>query len=412
MKERGWKMMNTLGKRIKTLRKKKNATLEHVCGNQMSVSMLSLIENDKAQPSVEKLAYIAQRLEVNIEELLVDISIDEVRTLYQEAKELFDGREYEKVIYLFDRMAEIELPVAFESAKLYEVYALSKCKTEAENWEEAVKRAHGLYSSLNFYGESAKMDLFVISHLTLEQRYEQAYNYLIDKTNLYNSLNTKLDKIDELEFLYYRLVLLFAKGSYEAALTVLDEAIDFSNHYSLYYRMEELYRIACFCAMFEENAEKVQFFLKKLFQLGRFMDNKETIASVFLIKAHYYNEYLQQFSKAHHAIERFRKLLDEKEEPNYFMEKGKAFFGEGKYEEALQHLEKVGEIGNGQHPMNLALIYVIDAYIARCHYYLGNKKEAVRYAKKAWAKIKNEVRQIAHYKDFIYETFIIMMEDE
>lgn len=404
--------MNTLGKRIKTLRKKKSATLEHVCGNQMSVSMLSLIENDKAQPSVEKLAYIAQRLEVNIEELLVDISIEEVRTLYQEARQFFDNQEFQKAIQVVEKIAEIELPIAFESAKLYEVYGLSKCKMEADHWEEDIKKAHDLYSSLNFYGECAKMDLFVIAHLTYEQHYERAYHYLRDKTNLYSSLSTPLDKIDELEFLYYRLVLLFAKGSYEEALTVLDEAIEFSKRYSLFYRLEELYRIACFCAMFEGETERVQFFIKKLYQLGRFMDNQETIASVFLIKAHYYNEYLHQFSKAHQSIERFRKMFDQEGEPYYFMEKGKAFFGEGQYQQALLHLEQIGEIGNGQHPLNLAIIYVIDAYIARCHYYLGNKKEAMRYAKKAWAKIKNEVPQIAHYKEFIYETFVIMMENE
>lgn len=404
--------MNTLGKRIKSLRKKKNATLEHVCGDQMSVSMLSQIENDKAQPSVEKLAYIAKRLEVNIEELLVDVSMEEVRELYREAKACFDQEDFRKVIRIVENFTEGELPTAFESAKLYEIYALSKCKMADDEWEEDIKRAHELYASLNFYSECAKMDLYVINHLTFQQDYEEAYEYLIHKTDLYSGFSTTLDKMDELEFLYFRLVLLFAKGGYEEALSVLDEAIDFSKRYSLYYRLEELYRIACFCAMFEGEAERVQYFIKKLYQLGRFMDSKESIAFVYLIRAHYYNEYLQQFSKAHHSIDQFRGMLGEDGEPYYYMEKGKAFFGQSQYEEALVYLEQVGKFGKGQHPLNLSIIYIIDAYIARCHYYLGNKKDAVRYAKKAWKKIKSETVHIAHYKEFIYETFVLMMDDE
>ena len=404
--------MSTLGKRIKFLRKKKNATLEHVCGNQMSVSMLSLIENDKAQPSVEKLAYIAERLGVNIEELLVDVSMVEVRELYREAKPLLESQQYRKVIRLCEEFIKGDLPVAFESAKLYEIYAISKCKIGDDAWEDDIKRAHDLYSSLNFYGECAKMDLYVIAHLTYEQHYERAYDYLIERTNLYSTLSMTMDKMDDLEFLYYRLVLLFAKGCYEEALTVLDEAIEFSKRYSLYYRLEELYRVACFCAMFEGEAERVQFFIKKLFQLGRLMDSKEALASLFLVKAHYYNEYLQQYSNAHHAIERFRKMIDQEGKRYYFMEKGKAYFGEGHYEEALLHLQQVGELRNEQHPLNLSIIYAIDAYIARCHYYLGNKKAAIHHAKKAWEKIKGQTVQITHYKDFIYETFVIMMDDE
>ena len=32
--------------------------------------------------------------------------------------------------------------------------------------------------------------------------------------------------------------------------------------------------------------------------------------------------------------------------------------------------------------------------------------------KKTWKKTKNEVLQSTHYKDFIYETFVNMMDDE
>ena len=54
--------MDTLGLRIRQLRKEQKLTLEALAGNKLTKGMLSLIENGKAQPSMESLSYIAERL--------------------------------------------------------------------------------------------------------------------------------------------------------------------------------------------------------------------------------------------------------------------------------------------------------------------------------------------------------------
>ena len=58
-----------LGERIRKLRKQKKLTLEELAGSGLTKGMLSLIENNKANPSMESLAYIAQRLEVDVSQL-------------------------------------------------------------------------------------------------------------------------------------------------------------------------------------------------------------------------------------------------------------------------------------------------------------------------------------------------------
>ena len=51
--------MSTLGERIRTLRKQQKMTLEALAGTELTKGMLSLIENNKANPSMESLNYIA-----------------------------------------------------------------------------------------------------------------------------------------------------------------------------------------------------------------------------------------------------------------------------------------------------------------------------------------------------------------
>src|SRR5690625_1316665 len=73
--------METLGERIRTLRKERKLTLVELAGNKMTKGMLSLIENNKATPSMDNLTYIAEKLNVPISELLEDKIVKEQQLL-------------------------------------------------------------------------------------------------------------------------------------------------------------------------------------------------------------------------------------------------------------------------------------------------------------------------------------------
>ena len=62
--------METLGQKIRTLRKQKKLTLQQLAGTHMTKGMLSLIENDKNKPSMESLNFIASQLGVSVSEIL------------------------------------------------------------------------------------------------------------------------------------------------------------------------------------------------------------------------------------------------------------------------------------------------------------------------------------------------------
>ncbi len=84
--------IETLGERIRKLRKQQKLTLEALAGNELTKGMLSLIENNKANPSMESLSYIAERLGVEVSELLEEVSTQELREVLEQAEKLYNTR--------------------------------------------------------------------------------------------------------------------------------------------------------------------------------------------------------------------------------------------------------------------------------------------------------------------------------
>ena len=122
--------IETLGERIRKLRKQKKLTLEVLAGKELTKGMLSLIENNKANPSMESLTYIAERLKVEVTELLEEVSSLELREVLEEAEKLYNTDfdqltdEYNRLITLVEPYID-KLTQGYESARLLEMY--SRC---------------------------------------------------------------------------------------------------------------------------------------------------------------------------------------------------------------------------------------------------------------------------------------------
>ena len=73
--------MNALGEKIKARRKQLGLTLKQLAGNDFSYSLLSQIENNKANPSMDTLQKLAQKLDMPISELLNNQSYIDYKSL-------------------------------------------------------------------------------------------------------------------------------------------------------------------------------------------------------------------------------------------------------------------------------------------------------------------------------------------
>lgn len=138
--------METLGTRIRKIRKERKLTLAELAGDRLTKGMLSLIENDKANPSMDSLAYIAEQLEIEVSELLEEVSTSELRELLEKVKSIKVPKLLEAIDPQLERLQLIEpyidrLPISYEAGQLLVLYAEAKYDVEKQHWEEPLDRA-------------------------------------------------------------------------------------------------------------------------------------------------------------------------------------------------------------------------------------------------------------------------------
>ena len=138
--------IETLGERIRKLRKQQKFTLEALAGSELTKGMLSLIENNKANPSMESLTYIAKRLGVEVSKLLEEVSSQELREVLVQVEKLYYTKlddlsdEHDQLIALIKPYAE-KLTQGYEAARLLELYSRTLQYEKIEGWQIYSDRA-------------------------------------------------------------------------------------------------------------------------------------------------------------------------------------------------------------------------------------------------------------------------------
>ncbi|WP_217586337.1 helix-turn-helix domain-containing protein [Lentibacillus saliphilus] len=403
--------MTSLGDRIKTIRKKQHLTLEDLAGDKLSKGMLSLIENNKAKPSIESLEYIASQLNVEMNELLGQPNGQALRHLLHDVQAQFDAGKFEDITAQLENNLS-NYPPLYEYGQLLKLYGLSLYHLHADEWQVKINEADNIFLELGLYNDSAQLTIQNADIYTSQRDYSGAYTLLSKKNDMLNKYNAHLDTLIQLTFTTREILLLFALNEYDKAIHLLEETLNYSRTNSLFYKIDGLYRMACFYAMMSGNKKDMNYYLQKLDLYGEFTDDVEVTAFVPLIQSHYYNKYKKDYQKALTYIEEFKDIATR--EPGdgwknyYVMEKGKALFGLGDYNQAIHHLTQFKEVPEWVHPFDLSIMYETYAYMARSYVYNDQIEAAVHYLEKAKKGIWNLPN--TPYKSFIMHTDDIINE--
>jgi transcriptional regulator with XRE-family HTH domain len=407
--------VDSIGLRIRHLRKQQKLTLEALAGSKLTKGMLSLIENGKAQPSMESLSYIAEQLGVESSELMEDVSPTEKRNVLEKVEKLFKAvfsesmDEPKQIIELIQPIAD-KLTLSYESARLLEMYSKCGYHLKRDDWELYYNRAMEMYEQLHLYNQWASLALFKGTIVFNEHRYEDALAIVLEEHDRFDSPTIKLDAMTTLDYMYIESIMYSAVGNNEQARIKVNEALNFSNEKLIFYRMDDLYRFACFQAMMDGNEEDREYYLHKVRQYGEFAENKISIATAELLEAHFYNSFTHNHQKAMTSAERFLELIKdiESEKQNheinehYLLEKGKALFGLGSVKEALALFEVYQVPTCLHHPYDLSMSYEVHSYRALCYADLGDLKKAIQEAQTGVDLISKMTD--TPYKKFVYQT--------
>lgn len=377
--------MASLGERIRKLRKEKGLTLQALAGAELSKGMLSLIENGKANPSMESLAYIAERLGINKNDLLADVAPSELRELLQEVEKLnlklLDDLPagFNKIIELVGPYAE-KLPYRYESARLLELYSRSLYYMKKDGWQAFLQQAEDMFEGLHLMNNSADIQLFRAMLHFNDHQYGESLKMLKHSRNVFEERGVVLDALKKLDFDFSEAILHFAIGKDEDALKIISEAIDYSKENQIFYKMDALYRVSAFHAILQNDDKRKDYYVNKLRIFADFTDDAKIDITLDLLEAHYLNSFKHDHENALKIIDKNLDKYGEDEAFQFLIEKGKALYGMGLLSEALPWLEKHRLYEFMHHPYDLLMNYEKDAYMALIYEQQGQHDLAVKHA--------------------------------
>ncbi|WP_099353782.1 helix-turn-helix domain-containing protein [Fredinandcohnia onubensis] len=401
-----------LGERIRKLRKQKKLTLEELAGTKLTKGMLSLIENNKANPSMESLTYIAERLEVDLSQLLNEFNYDELQDILDQAEKVFildssqNPDKYKKLIPLIEPVVP-QLNQGYVAARLLELYGYSLYWEKQGDWKQPLEQAANLYDQMNVTPKRTSIGVFRGLVHFLDYNYDEALATILHERKEIEKNHVFIDPVSRLDLDYQEAILYFAVGDIESAKRVMDEAISFSQKNKIFYLIDDLYRLAAAYAMMAEDHDLHEYYLTKIKQYAEFSDDKMSKMTSQLFYIESLNSVKHDYKTALEIVNNyvsdpeFNHQFDEW----FYLEKGKALRGLGHYEEAIEYFDQVEIPEYHRHPFDLSQFYLKETYKALCCVELGKLDEAISAAKKA-------VELFDHLPDSPYKEYSLKIYEQ
>ncbi|MER2028320.1 MAG: helix-turn-helix transcriptional regulator [Solibacillus sp.] len=410
--------MNILGERIKKLRKQKRLTQTELVGERLTKGMLSLIENGKAQPSMESLRFIAKRLNVDVDYLLDDGTLSMLRNLYTTIEEDVERRElirdHEELQSLTIKIIEKIEPYLseiqgtnYEQIRIREVYFLmnrtiNKAKSLDEYWKfiDQYEEIHAYSRMLRCY--------FYLCQAAIEQRnYNETLAILKQGEKRIEPYELMMDPMVILD-LYYNLTISYsAVDNIRMSQHYLKKALNMAKKKQIFYRMDRFYHLLFIQSIANEDINKSKEYIDKLMLLSEFADDPTISVRYLYSKLHYMNIVEKKYAQIVPEIGHYKTKLQD----YLFLFKNPIFIGEEMYAEfKLENYSKALQIGTAltipdylHHPIDLAKYYQFFAVRALASYYETDEVAA----KRDIIFAKNGVEDFPEtiYKKFIYKAF-------
>lgn len=369
--------MDTLGTRIRRLRKDKQMTLEQVAAGKLTKGMLSLIENGKAHPSMENLHHIAMQLGVDVSDLIGNQNREEIRAILNKAEVLWgkinSPKEGKEILDLIEPVVD-SLPDTYEGARLLEFYSKIHLLLENKEMLTHLEKTENIYRKLHLHNEVVGMQMFRSKLLFLKHAYEEALSSIMKlrkevELNAWHLNSMMKIELDYIEAAYY-----YAVGNYKQGAKIIKKALDHMNETHIYHLARELYVLAIVEATMNGHEERWSYYMKKLKQFAELTENTTFALHAEILTIHYYCQYKQQYEDVLKMIENIELTTSEEEIFKDFinLEEGIALFGLKKYEEALSKIKQCKIDTILPHPLDLSNQYRKYTFQALCYLELGN----------------------------------------
>ncbi|ESU31684.1 hypothetical protein G3A_15005 [Bacillus sp. 17376] len=395
--------------------------MEELASGKITKGMLSLIENNKAQPSMESLSHIAKQLGVNTADLLKEENKEELRSLVDKTEALYFLESYEDnhdsfqkykdiVAHIEPLFEQIQHNSGYESARLLELYGYSLYFTGAENWKAPLEKADGIYNYLNISSRSASIGSFLSNIEFSKKNYHEALAVFLKEKEKIIRTGVYIEPLTYLNYNYNEAVFRLAVGEGNKAIEIIEAAVEYSKKHKIFYRIDELLSAAASYSLINRDKSKLEYYLDKLRQYGKLTNSRYYYAFSDLLTA---EMMISSEGKYENALRLIEEYVDDAEikiiEPYVYIVKGKALFGMERYRVAISWLEKAEVPDYFNHPYDLSLLYTGEIYKALCYLKLGNNEKALWHSTLALENYRD--MPDSYYKQLAYTTQKRILEE-
>lgn len=234
--------MIPIGQKIKEARKEKKLTQEELADNNISRSLISLIENGLSYPSMQTLEYLATKLDKHMSYFLVEDDTDSLN-LIADLEYLLDTEEYIQIINNGENFIKYKLNNVADTKKhylgiLYCILGIAYYKTKNSLSYEFLSKSIDYLKSDSNDKYISKAYNYLALVMYKDKNYEQMEYYLnladscIDIITFEN-INQKLNILYNLSLAYYY------QRKYSSTADILQEALLHSKKHELFYSFGE-----------------------------------------------------------------------------------------------------------------------------------------------------------------------------
>ncbi|MGN7478903.1 helix-turn-helix domain-containing protein [Solibacillus silvestris] len=386
--------MINIGEKIKQLRKERKMTLAQVAGTRLSKGMLSLIENGKAQPSMESLQHIAKQLGIDVAELMQSKDTQEVKEFYLKIESLAaqlnklyeeaDHREKSGEIYTLigPYIAGNKLNGStYEEIRLTELYYLMRHYLDITPNMDGFVQCIERYKQIHVYSKVVSGYRRLGSIEFQVQKYEQSINWMQKGVHCIEQFGAFVGEIEKLD-LYYNLTVVYAAlNNEEQSEKYLQLALKIAHEEKILYRMNDFYRYLFFIHVMKGEGEKALDYLMKIQAFSVILEDPIDLAIEGLLQLAYWNYIEKAYEKViatpfnyYDAKGNIKMQLDQ------FIkgERAFAYYQLRQLDEASELLSDIEGPKLHHHPSDASRLYRSFAIRALCLFEKGDAEKAKR----------------------------------
>lgn len=386
--------MLNIGTKIKELRKERKMTLAQVAGDRLSKGMLSLIENGKAQPSMESLQHIANQLDIGVSELLQGKEDEKIRSLllkveqlraqlYKELNKTKLDEKSEEILHLIEPLVDEGLLNGgnYEEIRLIEIYYSMRYLLKIDRSITPFLKIIKMYEQIHAYSKiiSGYSGLCMIK---FEQHlYEEALDYLLEGEKYVTRYGGLIDELEKLDLYYNITVVYSALNNDEQMEQYLNKALTIAKEKKILYRVNDFYRFLFFIHCSKGDAEKSRYYLKKISAFTEIMEEPAEVVIEQYMNLIYLNQIEKNYEKV--ILSKYEGTHMSEETIGavqifYCGEYAYAHWQLQQYDEAKKELESLTLTEIHHHPIDLVRIYRSFAIRALCYLQEGDIENAKR----------------------------------